>query len=659
MRKTILLAFLPFISASVFAQNSKQAFKPADFLKIKHLSDPRISPDNKWVAYSLSEVDTAKDGRVSHLWMQSLAGSESIELTHGPEPASNPRWSPDGKYLAFLSSRESKNGSQVWLMDRRGGEAKKLTDIKGDLGDYSWSPDSKTLLLSIEDPESKAKAEPKNPLPIKIDRYHFKQDIEGYLKHQHTHLYLFNIDSKKVDTLTKGETDEHQAEWSPDGTRIAFVSNRTQDPERDDNSDIFTIEAKPNGQLTQLTTWKGHDNNPKWSPDGKQIAYLRSTAGEEYTIYDQEILCLMDADGKNSTTLTQQMDRPVSNPTWSKDGKGLAFLVSDDRRNYLARYDMASKKIITVNSGDYGISNIVPFGNEDWVVEFSTPYAPIELYAVEKGVLRRLTHHQDWLSGVKLAHVQGFRSKSKDGNKVSGLIYTPDSLRTGKLPFILFIHGGPVDQDDYTFDATRQILSCAGYAVAAVNYRGSYGRGLKYINAINADWGNKEVTDLLGAVDELVKEGIADPDHLGIGGWSYGGILTDYTIASDTRFKAGASGAGSALQTTMYGSDQYVLQYEHELGQPWKSQDKWIKLSYPFFHADRIKTPVLFMSGLKDFNVPTAGSEQMYMALKSQNIPTELILYPNQYHGITVPSYQVDRLDRYIKWFDKYLKVSN
>ncbi|MGN6397481.1 MAG: S9 family peptidase [Mucilaginibacter sp.] len=659
MRKALLLVFALFISAAVFAQNSKPVFKPADFLKITHLSDPRVSPDDKWVAYSLSEVDTAKDARVSHLWMQSLTGNESIELTHGPEPASTPRWSPDGRYLAFLSSRESKSGSQVWLMDRRGGEAKKLTDIKGDLGDYSWSPDSKKLLLSIEDPESKAKEEPKNPLPIKIDRYHFKQDIEGYLKHRHTHLYLFDIGSKKTDTLTKGETDEHQAEWSPDGTKIAFVSNRTQDPERDDNSDIFTVEAKPNGQLTQLTTWKGHDNTPKWSPDGKYIAYLRSTAGEEYTIYDQEILCLMNADGKNSVPLTLQMDRPVSTPTWSKDGKSLAFLVSDDRRNYLARYDVSANNIVIVNTGNYGISNIVPFGGNNWVVEFSTPYVPVELYAAENGGLRRLTHHQDWLSDVKLAHVQGFRSKSKDGTQVSGLVYTPDSVRKGKLPFILFIHGGPVDQDDYTFDATRQILACAGYAVAAVNYRGSYGRGLKYINAINADWGNKEVKDLLGAVDELVKEGVADPDHLGIGGWSYGGILTDYTIASDTRFKAAASGAGSALQTTMYGSDQYVLQYEHELGQPWKSQDKWIRLSYPFFHADRIKTPVLFMSGLKDFNVPTAGSEQMYMALKSQNIPTELILYPNQYHGLTVPSYQADRLNRYIKWFDKYLKGVN
>lgn len=220
----------------------------------------------------------------------------------------------------------------------------------------------------------------------------------------------------------------------------------------------------------------------------------------------------------------------------------------------------------------------------------------------------------------------------------------------------MYIHGGPVGQDEFTFDLTRQILSMAGYTVIAVNYRGSDGRGLDYCKAIYADWGNKEVKDLLGAVDEMVKEGLADPDRLGLGGWSYGGILTDYTIASDTRFKAATSGAGSSLQTTMYGSDQYVLQYDNEIGPPWKSTDKWMQLSYPFFHADKIKTPTLFLSGLKDFNVPTAGSEQMYQALRSQGIPTELILYPNQFHGINKPSYEVDRLQQYITWFGKYLK---
>ncbi|MDP9078571.1 MAG: S9 family peptidase [Bacteroidota bacterium] len=655
MKKSILLV-VPFCLSIAFAQTVKPTFKPADFLKIKTLSEPRVSPDDKWVVYSLSKVYTAKDARVSHLWMQSLVNDESIELTHGSDSANNARWSPDGKYLTFLSSRNSKNGAQIWLLDRRGGEAKKLTDIRGDLNDYSWSPDSKQLLLTIQDPESKTKEEPKNPLPIRIDRYHYKQDIEGYLVHQYTHLYLFNVEEKKLDTLTKGNTDEKMVEWSPDGTLVAFVSNRTADPERNDNDDIFTVEAKPGGSIVKLTSWSGHDLSPKWSPDGKFIAYLRSTSDVTYTMYDQDVLCIMGADGSNSTALTLQVDRPVTVPTWSKDSKSLAFLVSDDRRVYLASYDIVTKKINTVNSGKYVISNVVPLMANKWVVELSTPYRPIELYTVDGGKLQQLTHHQDWLDSLKLAHVEGFNSKSKDGTSVSGLIYTQDSTHSKKLPFVLYIHGGPVWQDEYSFDEERQTLACAGYAVAAVNYRGSYGRGLNYIKAINADWGNKEVKDLLGAVDELTKRGIADPDHLGIGGWSYGAILTDYTIATDTRFKAGIAGAGSALQTSMYGSDEYVLQYENELGPPWKSQDKWIKLSYPFFHADKIKTPVMFMSGLKDFNVPTAGSEQMYMALKSQNIPTELILYPNTFHEITVPSYQVDRLTRYVAWYNKFLK---
>jgi dipeptidyl aminopeptidase/acylaminoacyl peptidase len=188
-----------------------------------------------------------------------------------------------------------------------------------------------------------------------------------------------------------------------------------------------------------------------------------------------------------------------------------------------------------------------------------------------------------------------------------------------------------------------------------VNYRGSAGRGSAFQKAIFADWGNKEVMDLLGAVDFAVASGVADPDRLGLGGWSYGGILTDYTIATDTRFKAAVSGASSALQTSMYGVDQYIVQYDAEIGPPWKSQDLWIKLSYPFFHADRIKTPTLYLSGLRDFNVPTAGAEQMYQALRSLGVDTELVLYPGQPHGITMPSYARDRLARYVGWYKKYL----
>jgi dipeptidyl aminopeptidase/acylaminoacyl peptidase len=221
---------------------------------------------------------------------------------------------------------------------------------------------------------------------------------------------------------------------------------------------------------------------------------------------------------------------------------------------------------------------------------------------------------------------------------------------------LLIIHGGPNGQDQHSFSFDREFFAANGYVVLSVNYRGSSGRGAAYQKAIFADWGNKEVVDLLGAVDAAVAAGVADPDRLGLGGWSYGGILTDYTIATDRRFKAAVSGAGSALQLSMYGNDQYITQYENEIGLPWKTRDLWLKISYPFFQADKITTPTLFMGGEKDFNVPIIGGEQMYQALKSLGVDTQLVVYPGQFHGLTTPSYQRDRLERFLAWFDKYLK---
>ncbi len=256
-----------------------------------------------------------------------------------------------------------------------------------------------------------------------------------------------------------------------------------------------------------------------------------------------------------------------------------------------------------------------------------------------------------------LGSTEEFSSTSADKTEVHGLIVKPPTFTPGRrYPALLRIHGGPNSQDEHSFNFERELFAANGYVVVAVNYRGSNGRGNAYQKAIFADWGNKEVVDLLGAMDHVEKLGFIDPDRLGIGGWSYGGILTNYTIASDRRFKAATSGAGSSNQISMYGSDQYIQQYEQELGPPWKSQDLWLKLSYPFFHADRIKTPTLFMCGEKDFNVPLIGSEQMYQALRSLDVKTELVIYPGQHHAIATPSYRADRLERYLAWYDKFLK---
>jgi dipeptidyl aminopeptidase/acylaminoacyl peptidase len=658
-------ALVPFVSA----QTAKRPISIDDLFKIKSVGDPQRSPDGAWVAYTVGTTDVEKDRRDTDLWMVAFGGGEEIRLTSTPDGESTPRWSPDGRYLAFLASRgteeEKKLGSQIWLLDRRGGEAFKLTEIRGGIEDYAWAPDGRRIVLVVKDkdpadePEKMEGWKRKTPPPIVIDRYHFKEDREGYLKRLDSHLWLFDVAARKAEALTKGPYSDSAPVWSPDGTRIAFISMREPDPDRDPDTNVFVIEAKPGAEVKKLTEREGPDGGRlAWSPDGRSIAYL---VGDEpkYFAYSLTRLAVVPAAGGPAKVLTEALDRAVMGPLlWSPDGQSLTFLVEDDRAVCVGRVPAAGGPVEKLTAGRRTVSDISRGPDGAITLLAGTTAEPAEVCVLENGTLRRLTHQNDTLfAGLELGLTEDFSSKSKDGTEVHGLLTEPASFVAGRLyPTLLRIHGGPNGQDDYSFDFERELFAANGYVVLAVNYRGSSGRGSAFQKAIFADWGHKEVIDLLGAVDTAVAMKVADPDRLGIGGWSYGGILTDYTIATTTRFKAATSGAGSALQLSMYGSDQYIRQYELEIGVPWKALDRWIKISYPFFKADRIKTPTLFLCGEKDFNVPIVGSEQMYQALKSQGISTELVVYPGQFHGIRVPSYIRDRYERYLAWYAKYLK---
>ncbi len=601
--------------------------------------------------------------------MVSWDGQQQIQITSSPEGESSPRWSPDGQYLAFLSSRQGAKGAQIWLLNRAGGEAVKLTEIKGGVSDYSWSPDSKRFVLVVEEPDpavaddsdkekDKKDAEPKTPKPIVINRYYFKADINGYLRGERSHLQLFDITARKAELLTPGAFNEESPAWSPDGSQVAFIRRHGEgDVDKAPNKDLFIIEARAGAKEKRLTaTPEDEGGRPSFSPDGRAIAYL---LGEDlkYSAYDQNRLAVVPAAGGAARVLTEALDRPVRAPVWRADGS-ILFTVSDDRSEHIAKISAAGGKVERLISGPRAVNTFSAGRDGGIAVVASTPAEVPEIHALESGTLRRLSHQNDeWFRNVLLGTTEEFAATSKDGTDVHGLIVKPPSFQAGrKYPALLRIHGGPNGQDTNAFNFEREALAASGYVVVAVNYRGSNGRGSAYQKAIFADWGNKEVVDLLGAMDYVQKLDYVDPLRLGIGGWSYGGILTNYTIATDGRFKAAISGAGSSNQISMYGTDMYITQYENELGPPWKNQDLWIKLSYPFFHADRIRTPTLFMGGEKDFNVPVLGGEQMYQALRSLGVDTELVIYPNQFHGITIPSYKKDRLDRYIAWYDKYLK---
>ena len=653
--------FFLFVFAFAFLFSSaqqKRLLKANDIYRLKSISDPQLSPEGNWVAYGVSTVDSLKDKRNSDLWMSSWDGTQHIQLTHTPDGESSPRWSPDGKFLAFLSSRTGLTHSQVWVMDRRGGEAKKLTDLKGSIEEYHWSPDAKKILFVLQDLERPDSLKDKTSNPYVIDQVHFKQDVEGYKRPIFSHLYLFDTETKKLDTLTSGKFNNSQAVWSPDGTQIVFVSNRTPEPDRNDNTDLWLIDAKKGSVPRRITTWLGSDDSPQWSPDGKSIAYLRSTNTGNFLMYDQPVLSVVPKEGGEPKLLTLKLDRPVYAPRWTLDGQSIAVIISDDRKDYPALINVSTGQLTKLTEGNRVFGFARPHPSGSWLTTMSEPQWPSEICAIEKESVRRITTiHKDFLAPLQLATVDGFTSKSKDNTTVSNILYLPPGATTKqKLPTVFFIHGGPVAQDDYGFDITCQTMAAKGYAVINVNYRGSSGRGLEFCKAIWADWGNKEVMDILGAADHAVNTGLSDPNNLAIGGWSYGGILTNYTIATDpTRFKAAMSGAGSSLQLSLFGVDQYITQFENEIGYPWKNVEKYLKLSYPFLKADKIKTPTLFMTGEKDFNVPAVGSEQMYQALRVLGTPTQLIVYPNQYHGIVTPSYQKDRLTRYLGWLGTYM----
>ena len=650
---------------------SKRKVTLDDLFRLRQVSSPEISPDGGWVAYTVSAPDTVEDQSDSDVWMTSWDGARSLRLTSSKASEHSPAWSPDGRFLGFLSSRDdAREVDQLWLLDRSGGEAQRITDLPGGVSEFAWSPDSRRLVLTVADPDPDSaatgadSAKPATPRPIVLNRFQFKKDEAGYLDERREHLHLLDLASRKVEILTPGEYNEQSPSWSPDGRSIAFVSKRRPEFDRTNNWDLYVVDATPGSAPRQLTTFEGPDMDPEWvsrppawSPDGKLLAYVQG-GPLKLIYYAGHRLAVVPAAGGPARVLTATLDRNVLSPTWSADGRSILFLLEDDRVTDVASVPASGGPVQRLTRGRGLISDFSLGKGGQLAVVASNPALPAEVFAVAGGQLRALSRQNDeWLATIRLAPVEEISFKSRDGTPINGFLVRPLDYRTGtRVPTVLRIHGGPVYQFSNEFDFLWQLLASEGYAVVAANPRGSSGRGEKFSTAIWADWGNKDGQDVIAAVDYAIEKGVADPERLGVGGWSYGGILTNQVIARDKRFKAAVSGAGQSNALAGYGTDQYVREYEAELGKPWTNPEAWMRVSYPFFHADRIVTPTLFLCGELDFNVPLLNSEQMYQALKSLGRDTELVIYPGAYHDISKPSHQRDRMQRYLGWYGRYLK---
>jgi len=671
---------------TVLAQQPPRALRRVtvdDYFQIREVSDPDLSPEGQFVTYTVESRLLKEDKNEDRVWLVPMASGEALPLTAAGASSSHARWSPDGKSIAFLSARDE-GKTQVWLLPRLAGEAVRLTDTPQDVEDFSWSPDSRRLVLVLRDPSAEeleaakerkdraaASAEKRKvPKPWLIDRLQFKMDEIGYLDRRRTHLYVFDLAAKTLTQITSGDFDDSEPAWSPDGRSMAFSSNRSRpDPDATYDTNIWVVRADNQDRgahLTQITSSPGAHSAPSWSPDGTWITYVTQLDPQLFD-YATRHVAISPSAGGSAKVLTLTLDRNADQPHFSAGGK-IFFIADDDGALRLYTVDPATGAItfgdglhgerppiggrLTVNGYSIGKGST---GNI--AAQISTLEQPDEIFSVIGGKLTQITHINDALmSQLKVAHGEYVHFKSKDGTTVSGYLYKPlDYVPGKKYPAILRPHGGPVWAYYAEFDHLPQLYAANGYVVLFPNPRGSSGYGQKFAQAIWADWGNKDFQDDMAMVDYAIEQGIADPAKLGVGGWSYGGISTDFIIAQTSRFKAAISGAGSAFFSSFYGHDQYQRDYETELGHPWQNKAVWEKIS-PFYRVNSITTPTLFMGGDSDWNVPILGSEQMYQALKRLGRTTELVVYPGEYHEFKTPSHIKDRLERYLAWYNHYVK---
>jgi len=665
----VIFFSLALFGAAALRSQTKRGVTAEDYLSFKFIGDPHISPDGKSVAYVLTTIDQKKNRRESSVWLVPADGSSAPRRLSAEGFSSNsPRWSPDGKTLAMLSARATDSSStetpksQIYLLSiASGGEAIALTKLKNSVQSYQWSPESsRIVLVSSSGPmDGVATADRKSDVRH-YTHIQYKFNDSGWYDDKRRHLWVVSVPGGEAKQITEGQDwNDSDPQWSPDGTRIAFVSDRTGKAFDDShNTDVWTIPAA-GGTLTKISDHAFEDENPRWSPDGKQILFTGQTALHQFPK-----LYVADSSGSSPSQLVvKDFDTIAGELHWSAPGS-IFFADGVRGETHIYRADPFAHTFAAVTSGPRGIHAFDLNATTGKMAYLANDFQHLDdLYAanLDGSGERQLTHvNADLWAQLDLQPVERLPYKSTDGWPVDGFLVKPVGWQAGKkYPMVLVIHGGPAGMFGVDWYHEFQVYAAKGYAVFFCNPRGSTGYGEKFERGIINNWGGMDYQDIMAGVDAALKQyPWVDANNLGVTGGSYGGYMTNWIVGHTNRFKA----AVTLRSISNFVSDEGTRDgsYGHEdyfKGIVFDDLDQYWDAS-PLKYARNVKTPTLILHSDNDFRVPIEQGEQWFRALQHYGVPSELVLFPRENHNLTrtgEPKHLVESLNWQLYWFDRYL----
>lgn len=658
----------------------KKGLHAEDLLDFRFLSDPQLSPDGKQLVFVQRTINEKKKYE-SSLYIQNLETKQIHRFTQGSSKDSSPRWSPDGKTISFVSDRSGKG--QIWLIPSSGGEAYQLTDIPNGASQPVWSPDSQKLLVttslaedeSIQDKPKKEEKSEKELKPYTTTRLSYKSDASGLFDGKYSQLALIDIETREANQLTDGPFEHGDGAFSPDGTKIAFSADRSDDPDRNLISDIYQLNLADN-KLTKLTDSGGEYHTPNYSPDGTKLSVLGNR--REFSNATLTRIHILDLETRDLVSLTKDWDVQAEDVAindmgtgagstgaiWSTDGQKLYFLASQDGETQLYTIDLAGK-IEPVTSGThqvYAFSLSDKQNKAALAISRADVPGDLFLFDLENGGEIRLTEvNADLLREKSISVPEQIAFQARDGWSLEGWIMKPVGYKEGeKYPLILEIHGGPHMMYSHGFMHEFQVLASKGYGVLYINPRGSHGYGQEFVDAVRGDYGGGDYHDLMDAVEYAVENfDWIDADRVGVTGGSYGGFMTNWMVGHTNRFKAAVTQRSISNWISFYGVSDigyFFTEWEMKtdlLGDPdtlWKHS--------PLRYVKNVETPLLILHSEKDYRCPIEQGEQLYVALKHQGKTSKLVRFPESNHNLSRngdPNLRIARLNEITGWFDEYL----